>query len=186
MPVGSAVVFHEALGAVGLADRDGVYWAGRATLVPDPDGSGGYTGGLELLATQLPIVGDAVPGFVDLKGLVDTILSIDPTAYTTGDDYALALSGLTGVTATCTATGISLDIAASAPTQSLPIDFAVTSEAIDIASNATIDLDADLSLHIDFGYDGSKFFIDATTDDEERQALVTRLAAVLEQADARA
>lgn len=35
VPVGSAVAYFEALGALGLDDRDRVYWAGRATLVPD-------------------------------------------------------------------------------------------------------------------------------------------------------
>ncbi|MBO0894441.1 MAG: VWA domain-containing protein, partial [Acidimicrobiales bacterium] len=33
VPVGSAVVFAQALSAVGLLNRDHVYWAGRATLV---------------------------------------------------------------------------------------------------------------------------------------------------------
>jgi len=35
VPVGSAVAYFEALGVLGLVDRDQVYWAGRATLVPD-------------------------------------------------------------------------------------------------------------------------------------------------------
>ena len=35
VPVGSAVAYFQALGALGLDDRDRVYWAGRATLVPD-------------------------------------------------------------------------------------------------------------------------------------------------------
>lgn len=37
VPAGSTVVFARALAAVGLADRDGVYWAGRATLVRRPE-----------------------------------------------------------------------------------------------------------------------------------------------------
>lgn len=37
VPVGSALRYHEALSRVGLARRDDVYWAGRATLVHDPD-----------------------------------------------------------------------------------------------------------------------------------------------------
>jgi uncharacterized protein len=36
VPVGSVVVFTEALGAVRLDDPDEVYWAGRATLVTGP------------------------------------------------------------------------------------------------------------------------------------------------------
>src|SRR5947208_5554043 len=37
VPLGSVLTFTEALGAVGLADRAGVYWAGRATLVRRPE-----------------------------------------------------------------------------------------------------------------------------------------------------
>lgn len=37
VPVGSTVTFGEALAAVGLAERDEVYWAGRATLVRTPE-----------------------------------------------------------------------------------------------------------------------------------------------------
>src|SRR4051794_15389153 len=33
VPLGSVLTFTEALGAVGLQDRSGVYWAGRSTLV---------------------------------------------------------------------------------------------------------------------------------------------------------
>lgn len=36
-PVSSVVAFTEALGAVGLDDRDRVYWTGRATLVRRPE-----------------------------------------------------------------------------------------------------------------------------------------------------
>jgi uncharacterized protein with von Willebrand factor type A (vWA) domain len=37
VPASSTHAFAEALGAVGLATRDGVYWAGRATLVRRPE-----------------------------------------------------------------------------------------------------------------------------------------------------
>jgi uncharacterized protein with von Willebrand factor type A (vWA) domain len=37
VPVGSTIVFSRALVAVGVADRDGVYWAGQATLVRRPE-----------------------------------------------------------------------------------------------------------------------------------------------------
>ena len=37
VPVGSALRYHEALGAVGVGQRDDVYWAGRATLVHDQE-----------------------------------------------------------------------------------------------------------------------------------------------------
>jgi uncharacterized protein len=37
VPIGSTVTFLEALDALGVADRDDVYWAGRATLVTRPE-----------------------------------------------------------------------------------------------------------------------------------------------------
>ena len=37
VPVGSTLLFAEALGAVGVTRRDSVYWAGRATLVRRPE-----------------------------------------------------------------------------------------------------------------------------------------------------
>ena len=37
VPVGSALTFYEALGALGIAEREPVYWAGRATLVHHPN-----------------------------------------------------------------------------------------------------------------------------------------------------
>jgi uncharacterized protein with von Willebrand factor type A (vWA) domain len=37
VPTSSAIAFGEALGCTGLADRDTVYWAGRATLVRRPE-----------------------------------------------------------------------------------------------------------------------------------------------------
>lgn len=37
VPLGAVVVFAEALAAVGLEDRDKVYWAGRATLLHRPE-----------------------------------------------------------------------------------------------------------------------------------------------------
>jgi uncharacterized protein with von Willebrand factor type A (vWA) domain len=37
VPVGTTVLFAEALGAVGVSSRDSVYWAGRATLVRRPE-----------------------------------------------------------------------------------------------------------------------------------------------------
>src|SRR5581483_5573809 len=42
VPVGSAVNYAEALAAVGLGDRAGVYWAGRATLVRRPEDFDAY------------------------------------------------------------------------------------------------------------------------------------------------
>lgn len=37
VPVGSALRYYEALAAIGLFERDPVYWAGRATLVQHPE-----------------------------------------------------------------------------------------------------------------------------------------------------
>ncbi len=37
VPVGTTVLFAEALGAVGVSTRDSVYWAGRTTLVNHPE-----------------------------------------------------------------------------------------------------------------------------------------------------
>jgi uncharacterized protein with von Willebrand factor type A (vWA) domain len=37
VPVGTTILFAEALGAVGVGSRDSVYWAGRATLVGRPE-----------------------------------------------------------------------------------------------------------------------------------------------------
>ncbi len=42
VPIGSVIAFSEALGLLGLDDRDGVYWAGRATLVHRPEDLGVY------------------------------------------------------------------------------------------------------------------------------------------------
>jgi uncharacterized protein with von Willebrand factor type A (vWA) domain len=40
MPIGSVIDFVEALGLVGITERDAVYWAGRATLVRKPEDLG--------------------------------------------------------------------------------------------------------------------------------------------------
>lgn len=42
VPVGAAVTFAEALGAVGIGRRLSVYWAGRTTLVRRPEDIAGY------------------------------------------------------------------------------------------------------------------------------------------------
>ena len=44
VPVGYVLTFAEALGAVGLDDRDAVYWAGRTTLVRRPEDLPSTTG----------------------------------------------------------------------------------------------------------------------------------------------
>lgn len=42
VPPGSVVAFAEALAVVGLSERRGVYWAGRATLAHSPEDVGAY------------------------------------------------------------------------------------------------------------------------------------------------
>lgn len=42
VPVGSALRYHEALSTIGVNNRTSVYWAGRATLVHDPETIGIY------------------------------------------------------------------------------------------------------------------------------------------------
>src|SRR5438105_4328932 len=42
VPVGATVTYAEGLAAVGLDRRDGVYWAGRVTLVSRPEDVGTY------------------------------------------------------------------------------------------------------------------------------------------------
>ena len=42
VPVSRVTFFLEALGKVGLEDRDAVYWAGRSTLVADPEEIGDF------------------------------------------------------------------------------------------------------------------------------------------------
>ena len=37
VPVGTVITYTDALGAVGIEERDAVYWAGRATLVRRPE-----------------------------------------------------------------------------------------------------------------------------------------------------
>jgi len=37
IPIGSVITFQQALGKVGLDKREGVYWAGRTTLITDPE-----------------------------------------------------------------------------------------------------------------------------------------------------
>jgi len=37
VPIASTIVFHEALGKIGIHERDNVYWAGRTTLLSQPN-----------------------------------------------------------------------------------------------------------------------------------------------------
>ena len=57
VPVGSALRYHEALGAVGVDNRDDVYWAGRATLVHDQESVPIYDAVFAAFWEQIAVVG---------------------------------------------------------------------------------------------------------------------------------
>ena len=60
VPVGSALRYHEALGAVGVQRRDDVYWAGRATLVHDQESVPVYDAVFAAFWEQISVVGQTV------------------------------------------------------------------------------------------------------------------------------
>ncbi len=60
VPVGTAITFHEALDAVGLDDRDVVYWAARATLVHEPEDVPVFDHAFRAWWEGLPILIEAV------------------------------------------------------------------------------------------------------------------------------
>ncbi len=73
--VGSSVNYYQALGAVGMEKRSSVYWAGRATLVTEPDDIefydkifGAYYGGQQLVATPVVEVTQPITLVVDDDG----------------------------------------------------------------------------------------------------------------------
>ncbi len=57
VPVGSALRYHEALGAIGVENRDDVYWAGRATLVHDQESVAVYDAVFAAFWEQIALVG---------------------------------------------------------------------------------------------------------------------------------
>ena len=73
--VGSSVNYYQALGAVGMDQRSSVYWAGRATLVTEPDDIElydkifeAYYGGQQLVATPVMEVTQPITLVVDDDG----------------------------------------------------------------------------------------------------------------------
>ena len=73
--VGSSVNYYQALGAVGMEQRSSVYWAGRATLVTEPDDIelyekifDAYYGGQQLVATPVVEVTQPITLVVDDDG----------------------------------------------------------------------------------------------------------------------
>lgn len=62
VPTGSVIGYADALDAVGLSDRSGVYWAGRATLVRRPGDVAGYDAAFEeFWSGRLAAAGDTAP-----------------------------------------------------------------------------------------------------------------------------
>lgn len=73
--VGSSVNYYQALGAVGVEQRSSVYWAGRATLVAEPDDIGlydkifdAYYGAQQLVATPVMAVTQPITLVADDDG----------------------------------------------------------------------------------------------------------------------
>lgn len=56
VPLGNVMVFVDALGAVGVDDRDAVYWAGRSTLVQHPEEIGLYDRAFAVFWEAAPVV----------------------------------------------------------------------------------------------------------------------------------
>ena len=52
VPVSRVTSFIEALGLLGIHERDSVYWAGRATLISDPEEVGAYNRAFEVFWEQ--------------------------------------------------------------------------------------------------------------------------------------
>jgi hypothetical protein len=70
VPTGSAVVYYEALGAVGLTRRDPVYWAGRACLIHDPELVPLYDAAFAAFFQDLPLMLDRRAGTPDVVTLM--------------------------------------------------------------------------------------------------------------------
>ena len=113
VPVGRLPLFAEALGTVGISERDPVYWAGRATLVQRPEDISAFDGAFDqfwlggpppqLIATRpvsvtVEVPGDEPEGAPDPAGpdgadreevvrysAVETLRTKDFAAYTSED-----------------------------------------------------------------------------------------------------
>lgn len=71
-PVSSVVAFTEALGVVGLGDRDSVYWAGRATLVRRPEDIDPFERAFRVFFDHVELV-----GAVDESAVTEITLALD-------------------------------------------------------------------------------------------------------------
>jgi uncharacterized protein with von Willebrand factor type A (vWA) domain len=95
VPLDSVVTFTDALGAVSLAERDPVYWAGRATLVRRPEDVAIYDRAFAVFWEQVRPLGTTLP---EPEPLHITIAvddgpegSDDDTAAEASDDPAITL-----------------------------------------------------------------------------------------------
>lgn len=70
VPTGSAIAYYEALGAVGLGARDPVYWAGRATLIHDPELVALYDAAFAAFFQDLPLMLDTRGGLPETVTLM--------------------------------------------------------------------------------------------------------------------
>ena len=77
VPTGSVTTFVEALGAVGLERRAGVYWAGRTTLVRRPEDVATYDRAFDAFWLRRDTVGDDAALTVNVTLAVDTELPGD-------------------------------------------------------------------------------------------------------------
>jgi hypothetical protein len=73
VPVGATLTFARALACVGLARRDAVYWAGRATLVSRPEDTAAFDRAFAAFWAARP--GD--PGEPESPDAVDVVLALD-------------------------------------------------------------------------------------------------------------
>jgi uncharacterized protein with von Willebrand factor type A (vWA) domain len=80
-PVSAVVSFTEALGAVGVERRDGVYWAGRATLVRRPEDVDAYDRAFAAFFESTTAESEPAPPSASVTLAVDS----DDDGGTTGD-----------------------------------------------------------------------------------------------------
>jgi uncharacterized protein len=88
VPVGSTLMFAEALAVVGLAERDGVYWAGRATLQRRPEDQDTFDRAFAVFWERAVVVGDDDADLVvqEIALAVDTENDDDTDADEAGSD----------------------------------------------------------------------------------------------------
>lgn len=87
VPIGSVLMFVEALGQVGLTDRSGVYWAARATLVHHPEDIDIFDRAFAAFWDQTGDVGPAVETEVQ-----EITLAIDDDSDSESDDESATAS----------------------------------------------------------------------------------------------